>query len=296
MQTEFIFDGKKYISAKSASLLTGYTSDYIGQLCRASKIDSRRVGRIWFVAEGAILNYEKNVRSHEGAPEIVSEKQKQTLTSAHAHPAYSSKPVETSSKVSEFFAPRGITLSVPKISPAGLMIIAGVFTAILLAIVVTPDQFSSSSISKTSKIESVRNSQIELSKVEVTRTPSGMAASIDPSTQTGLVANIVMPIVGLVNRIALIEYAVLTSMVGGDPFCDSSNDYCMSGGSYKGLVVVSSTGNESSDTRVKTTVQDNFSDEVKIWSDEQGVSGVIEPVFKKETKDKYMYVVVPVKK
>ena len=50
-------DDKKYISAKEASLLTGYSQDYIGQLARGNKIDSKRVNRIWYVSEESILNY-----------------------------------------------------------------------------------------------------------------------------------------------------------------------------------------------------------------------------------------------
>jgi hypothetical protein len=51
-------DNKKYISAKKASLLTGYSQDYIGQLARGNKIDSKRIGRVWYVSEESILNYQ----------------------------------------------------------------------------------------------------------------------------------------------------------------------------------------------------------------------------------------------
>ena len=53
------FNNKNYISAKEASLITGYSQDYIGQLARGNKIDSKRIGRIWYVREDAILNYKK---------------------------------------------------------------------------------------------------------------------------------------------------------------------------------------------------------------------------------------------
>ena len=57
MSPSLFFDNKKYISAKEASRLTGYSKDYIGQLARGDKIDSRRIGRVWYVGEESITNY-----------------------------------------------------------------------------------------------------------------------------------------------------------------------------------------------------------------------------------------------
>ena len=57
--------GKKYISASRAAELTGYASDYIGQLCRAKKIHASLVGRSWYVLESEILNHkDKNLLTH----------------------------------------------------------------------------------------------------------------------------------------------------------------------------------------------------------------------------------------
>lgn len=65
MNNELYFEGKKYISAKRASELSGYNSDYIGQLCRGNKIDARRVGRGWFIGENSILEHKKCFRKSE---------------------------------------------------------------------------------------------------------------------------------------------------------------------------------------------------------------------------------------
>lgn len=51
---ELEIQGKKYISSKRASELTGYAKDYVGQLARAGKIPGTRVGRAWYVDEGAL--------------------------------------------------------------------------------------------------------------------------------------------------------------------------------------------------------------------------------------------------
>ncbi len=57
--------GKNYISAKRGSIITGYNSDYIGQLCRAKKIESILMGKAWYLVEADLLNHkiEKNKKS-----------------------------------------------------------------------------------------------------------------------------------------------------------------------------------------------------------------------------------------
>jgi hypothetical protein len=57
MNHTFNIGDKKYISAKRVHELYGYTSDYVGQLCRAGKLDSKMLGRSWFVNEDSIINY-----------------------------------------------------------------------------------------------------------------------------------------------------------------------------------------------------------------------------------------------
>ena len=51
-----MFD-EKYISSKQAAKITGYSSDYVGQLCRLGKVRSKRIGRDWMISERSILNY-----------------------------------------------------------------------------------------------------------------------------------------------------------------------------------------------------------------------------------------------
>jgi hypothetical protein len=53
---ELEIQGKKYISSKRASELTGYAKDYVGQLARAGKVPGTRVGRAWYVDEATILS------------------------------------------------------------------------------------------------------------------------------------------------------------------------------------------------------------------------------------------------
>ena len=51
---ELTLNGEKYISSKRAAKITGYTKDYVGQLCREGKIIAQLVGRNWYVSEASI--------------------------------------------------------------------------------------------------------------------------------------------------------------------------------------------------------------------------------------------------
>jgi len=56
---ELNFSGKKHISLKRASEITGYARDYVGQLCRQQKIKGQLVGRSWFVNLEELVLYKK---------------------------------------------------------------------------------------------------------------------------------------------------------------------------------------------------------------------------------------------
>jgi|GEM_PF-6780177 hypothetical protein len=60
---------KRYIKVSSAARETGYTTDYIGQLCRAKKIDAKLVGRTWYVLYDELIAHRqtRGRSSHEKA-------------------------------------------------------------------------------------------------------------------------------------------------------------------------------------------------------------------------------------
>lgn len=63
MEETLTLDGKTFISSKRAARITGYTPDYIGQLCRAQKINAKLVGRSWYVEENSIKSHQVESRS-----------------------------------------------------------------------------------------------------------------------------------------------------------------------------------------------------------------------------------------
>lgn len=44
-----VLNGKEYVKASKAARDLGYTSDYVGQLCRGGHVDAHLVGRTWYV-------------------------------------------------------------------------------------------------------------------------------------------------------------------------------------------------------------------------------------------------------
>ena len=78
-------NGERYVKASSIARELGYTSDYVGQLCRDGKVDAERVGRGWFVSEQSIREHKKDryrstrAKSKEAVKEAVAEKQQPSL-------------------------------------------------------------------------------------------------------------------------------------------------------------------------------------------------------------------------
>ncbi|MGM0628952.1 MAG: hypothetical protein ACQESA_00815, partial [Patescibacteria group bacterium] len=51
----------KYIPTREASKLTGYTADYIGQLCRSGLVLCRKDGKGWLVDRDDLLRYKEGI-------------------------------------------------------------------------------------------------------------------------------------------------------------------------------------------------------------------------------------------
>jgi hypothetical protein len=60
MKNSLTLHDVNYISAKRAQEVFGYTSDYIGQLCRADKLECRMIGRSWFVTERSLIAHKSD--------------------------------------------------------------------------------------------------------------------------------------------------------------------------------------------------------------------------------------------
>ena len=73
---------KKFITTKEASKLTGYSSDYIGQMSRKGFFESTKVGRKLYVSRAGLLAYKAKNR-----PRGVDELQQKSFVSESENPA-----------------------------------------------------------------------------------------------------------------------------------------------------------------------------------------------------------------
>jgi hypothetical protein len=56
---EISFKGENYVKASVLADKYGYTSDYVGQLCRSDQVKATLVGRSWYVSEESLLEHRK---------------------------------------------------------------------------------------------------------------------------------------------------------------------------------------------------------------------------------------------
>jgi len=76
-----VLDGKKYVKASKAAKAAGYTSDYVGQLCRGGKVDAHLVGRSWYVNQDELGTHRtekkrmSRAKAREQVKKAVAEKQ-----------------------------------------------------------------------------------------------------------------------------------------------------------------------------------------------------------------------------
>ncbi len=53
-------DDKNFVKASKIAKDLGYTSDYVGQLCRGNKVEAKLVGRTWYVEQDSINTHKEN--------------------------------------------------------------------------------------------------------------------------------------------------------------------------------------------------------------------------------------------
>lgn len=73
------FDGVEFTKATQVAKEFGYTSDYLGQLCRAKKVNARLIGRSWFINVPSLEKHRekkyqgsavKKMQIKESSPEV----------------------------------------------------------------------------------------------------------------------------------------------------------------------------------------------------------------------------------
>ena len=316
-----IFQGKKYISSKRASKISRYSSDYIGQLCRAQKLDSRMLGHTWFVAEDSLIAYKEKV-SDEALRTMGEVEQVSSLSNANTD-RLSTRQASTISGYSSDYI--------------GQLCRSGKLDCRMVGNTwyITPESLKSHQIKILSeKVQSLNEHKAEKKVVQAPKPTSNTNFSKQNnrrSVQSSLLAKMIGLGVAAAFFLAVVSGSVAlidpSQNVSGNDSSASALDavkkvFSYMGGAYEmiasifnqnnstesvhmvsideqlsrglGVAITPSTGSAQKDDLVKQQIQNSFSDQVSVHPDQSGGAGVITPVFKESTGKNFVYVLVPV--
>lgn len=297
-----------FISTKEAAELTGYTSDYIGQLARGKKIPSKMVGRARLVGQTSLLNYAKDSVSNtdvggrkphtksqvvekKPAEKVSTEQKEETrpdlygkeITFVPESNTYSIKPISAKEKREPFF-----------VLPADFLSRA---VALIVAVIVVLGSFA--------LYEKQDISIVALIPSSITETPfdsEDTLALVNAFEEINIAENIDSTASGALSKLGWAMYKTTSNFLSFmtdlfAPYVEDSryaSNLETSGLQDEGLVVIPSSYEDISDEERLKRVQDSFSDEVVIETDEDGRSGIIQPVFRTQEGESFLYVLVPV--
>ncbi len=248
------------ISARRAAEISGYSADYVGQLCRSGKLDAKMIGHTWFVTEQSVFAHMRKIEQEQREAEfrkLSRQSSFATATSATKLGVRSPYPVASRSSIRAAAANEGVTHPIR----------TGIFAVVFLAIFVFAASMTISYIGGAGNV-AVNNSSV-----------AGVY-----STAQAIVAFFERQYNAVVARI--IKSRDLTVRTT-DPISVQGTEY--------GMVVAPSTGDPTQDAARTEQLRATFSDDVAVHPDQSGTAGVITPVFRKSNGKDFMYVLVPVK-
>ncbi len=302
-ENEISFQRKKYISSSRASEISGYTKDYLGQLCRAGEIKCQRVGRGWFVSVDELLLHIKKSprRNHKKLnKEIVQ------ISSKWAHflsRVYSLSRFKFNfAKYKKFVFP-ALGLIFIVMATAGLSFHPDYIAKIereIYAIYENPtkitdittqgintagDSLVSFSIAASNKTIVLSKEILEIKPEDISQSLFYASGFIDSFLKDIKDSFVMFPQnLKEIVRDFLDLYKEKTIVVKEKGFVEPK--------ARDGLVVIPDVKDED---RIKT-IKDSFSDEIIVKPDDEvGDSGIIQPVFRKGKGDEYIYIMVPAK-
>lgn len=280
-------DGGRYISTRQAAELTGYTSDYIGQLARKDKFTSVIIGKARLVDKEELLNY---------VQENGSDKKKKHTAKARK------QQIEQKQKIAE----RKQVVQVRK-----------------------QEKQKNEIVEQKESIKHEQNDvrRAEASSFRYTHTQHAASAAEFGPTQprvlilTAMIAVYTLsfgifyslgsssPFVAVLQNAAPANVSVVRKYVE-QLYCSALSllePFGISGciqehvriaekqtTKSEGLVVVPKVGSAETAAETIEKVQKSFSDEIRVIPNEDGKSGVIQPVFRDSSDQEYLYIFVPV--
>jgi len=296
-------EGKEYLSSTHAADLTGYTNDYIGQLCRAQKVRGVIVGRTHFVEKESMLAYAKE--NHSTDKILFTQKKNMASKSRDA--------VKNHTRVSisrnlifgmcimfgsyMIFFPQHIR-NVVVVIQKGVIAEADVSTPLFL------DEEESSQLSGVVGVwvkYAMKQTEVFLGSIShaislafgnvqtIKKSMRASAGSVPKDNWGGQISLVVYRVIdaigrgayGVVSRSLAFTVGIFSPV---NPVAQTNQDM---------MVVVPAAVSQTENEDLKNRIRSSFSDEINVDVGPDG-SGVITPVFKSGKKDTYMYVMVPV--
>lgn len=329
MKDSLILQDKKYISAKRAHELFGYSTDYVGQLCRAGKLDCKMVGRSWFVEEQSIIQYRLSVAdgtntntTNTNIPQIdhvaLSQEIKKAIseksapqTKEDSQSVFNKKEKIIINKPEEVFSFESLKDSLKNLPPK---------SKIENNVYVQKDlgEKPIKNISVFNKKENFKSKKIIHASLVIilliiipfvagyTNNPKQFSINnfykkINPVSSESLASlssissSIYSEIINIYS-VGLHNFSSFVVNIIDDGYSVFHRDMATNTvkTKFNGIAVVPSTNSETEDNIMKQKIRDSFSDEIQIKPDQSGTAGVITPVFKKAKGDDFVYVLVPV--
>ena len=247
------------VSARRAAEISGYSADYVGQLCRSGRLDAKMIGHTWFVTEASVFSHMRKIEQEQREAEFRKLSRASSTSAAVTSKTKIVSPYQTVSRSSIVAAAAGSRTKHP--------VRTGLFVIAFLVVFVFAASMTISYIGGAGNV-AVNNSSV-----------AGVY-----SAAHAIVAFFERQYEAVVARI--IKSRDLTVRTT-DPISVQGTEY--------GMVVAPSTGDPVQDAARTEQLKSTFSDDVAVHPDQSGTAGVITPVFKKSNGKDFMYVLVPVK-
>jgi hypothetical protein len=253
------------ISGRRAAELTGYSADYIGQLCRSGKLDAKMIGHTWYVSQDSLYEYVRKLEQEQRAAEF-QKLSRQAATASKKNNSVGgavASPYQTVSASTLRAARSASRVGVRTSHPIRNSFFAVCFVVIFVL----------------------------AASMSITYIGGAGNVAVNNSSVAG-VYSAAQAVVAFFNR----QYeAIVARIIKSRDLTVRTPDAVGVQGTEYGMVVSPSSGNTDEDAARTKAIKDSFSDDVAIHPDQSGTAGVITPVFRKSNGKDFMYVLVPVK-
>lgn len=262
-----------YLPLSKAAKISGYSQDYIGQLCRKGVVESRRVGRAWFVSEVSLLKHKEGASvAPRGRIEI------------YQGPAEIEKVAEAAALSDEPVAVSTAAILTQKVLPSHFSVARKAAVGFLVVVILFATHIATQKIPAVNSLSKVASDVAENSAASIMSVPEFIFYKIS-GFFSGTTNKIRLAFGGQTKPGVVLDNGS-TQDLGAAANLTSPQ---------AGVAVLPSAGDPTVNEQVKKYVTNSFSDETQIVPDKSGNSGLLKPVFKENKNQEYLYVVVPVK-